>query len=47
MSPFGGFGASGYGRSSGKEGLMEYMQPKSIWTETAANPPAAFGYAPE
>jgi acyl-CoA reductase-like NAD-dependent aldehyde dehydrogenase len=47
MSPFGGFGASGYGRSSGKEGLMEYMQPKSVWTETAANPPAAFGYAPE
>jgi len=47
MSPFGGFGHSGYGRSSGKEGLMEYMQPKSIWTETAANPPVAFGYAPE
>tara|TARA_R110000868_G_scaffold335406_1_gene596224 strand:+ start:65098 stop:66633 length:1536 start_codon:yes stop_codon:yes gene_type:complete len=47
MSPFGGFGASGYGRSSGKEGLMEYMQPKSVWTETAANPPAAFGYAPD
>ena len=47
MSPFGGFGHSGYGRSSGKEGLMEYMQPKSVWTETAENPPAAFGYAPE
>lgn len=47
MSPFGGFGHSGYGRSSGKEGLMEYMQPKSVWTETAANPAVAFGYAPE
>tara|TARA_R110000796_G_scaffold11478_1_gene38080 strand:+ start:70979 stop:72517 length:1539 start_codon:yes stop_codon:yes gene_type:complete len=47
MSPFGGFGHSGYGRSSGKEGLMEYVQPKSIWAETAANPPAGFGYAPE
>ncbi|MFH1807080.1 MAG: aldehyde dehydrogenase family protein [Pseudomonadota bacterium] len=47
MSPFGGFGASGYGRSSGREGLMEYMQPKSIWTETAANPPVGFGYAPD
>lgn len=47
MSPFGGFGHSGYGRSSGKEGLMEYMQPKSVWTETAENPPVGFGYAAE
>lgn len=47
MSPFGGFGHSGYGRSSGKEGLMEYMQPKSVWTETAVQPPVGFGYAPE
>lgn len=45
-APFGGFGASGYGRSSGVEGLYEYTQTKSVWVETAADPVAAFGYAP-
>jgi acyl-CoA reductase-like NAD-dependent aldehyde dehydrogenase len=45
MSPFGGFGRSGFGRSSGREALLAYTQTKSVWTETAANPPAAFGYA--
>ncbi|WP_320199841.1 aldehyde dehydrogenase family protein [Agrobacterium sp. rho-13.3] len=44
MSPFGGFGKSGYGRSSGKDALMAYTQTKSIWVETAAEPPVAFGY---
>lgn len=38
MSPFGGFKTSGYGRSSGYDGLLEYSQPKSVWTETAAHP---------
>ena len=33
-SPFGGFGMSGYGRSSGKEALDEYTTTKSIWVET-------------
>ncbi|MEO1719851.1 MAG: aldehyde dehydrogenase family protein [Pseudomonadota bacterium] len=47
MSPFGGFGASGYGRSSGREVLAEYTQVKSVWTETAAEPANAFGYMPE
>ncbi|HEY8564742.1 MAG TPA: aldehyde dehydrogenase family protein [Beijerinckiaceae bacterium] len=47
MSPFGGFGRSGYGRSSGREALMAYTQTKSVWVETAANPPATFGYAPD
>jgi acyl-CoA reductase-like NAD-dependent aldehyde dehydrogenase len=47
MSPFGGFRGSGYGRSSGVEGLMEYTQSKSVWVETADNPPMPFGYAPE
>jgi acyl-CoA reductase-like NAD-dependent aldehyde dehydrogenase len=45
-SPFGGYGASGYGRSSGIEALHEYTQVKSVWVETAAEPVAGFGYAP-
>jgi acyl-CoA reductase-like NAD-dependent aldehyde dehydrogenase len=44
MSPFGGFGRSGYGRSSGREALMAYTQTKSIWVETAENPAVSFGY---
>ena len=47
MSPFGGFGESGYGRSSGYQGLMEYTQTKSVWIETADNAPVQFGYAVE
>ncbi len=45
MSPFGGFGRSGFGRSSGLDALRAYTQTKSVWTETAAEPAAAFGYA--
>ncbi len=45
-SPFGGFGHSGHGRSSGVEALYEYTQVKSVWVETAAEPAIAFGYAP-
>jgi acyl-CoA reductase-like NAD-dependent aldehyde dehydrogenase len=43
-SPFGGFGRSGFGRSSGREALMAYTRTKSVWVETAANPGVAFGY---
>lgn len=43
-SPFGGYGLSGYGRSSGVEALYEYTQTKSVWVETAAHPATAFGY---
>jgi acyl-CoA reductase-like NAD-dependent aldehyde dehydrogenase len=43
-SPFGGFGRSGFGRSSGKDALMAYTQTKSVWVETAAVPGVAFGY---
>ncbi|MCJ2070913.1 aldehyde dehydrogenase family protein [Methylobacterium sp. J-030] len=43
-SPFGGFGRSGFGRSSGREALMAYTQTKSVWVETAAAPAVAFGY---
>lgn len=45
MSPFGGFGESGYGRSSGYEGLLEYTQTKSVWLETGKDAPIQFGYS--
>lgn len=45
-SPFGGYGDSGYGRSSGMEALYEYTQTKSVWVETAADTAPVFGYAP-
>jgi len=44
MAPFGGFGASGSGRSSGYDGLLEYTQPKTVWVETNPDAPLAFGY---
>ncbi|PMR74756.1 aldehyde dehydrogenase family protein [Billgrantia endophytica] len=44
MSPFGGFGDSGFGRSSGLEGLREYTVPRSVWVETAPEASVAFGY---
>lgn len=44
MSPFGGFGKSGYGRSSGRDALLAYSQTKSVWVETAAEPVVSFGY---
>lgn len=44
MAPFGGFGHSGYGRSSGLDGLLEYSEPKAVWVETDADAPLAFGY---
>lgn len=45
MSPFGGFGESGYGRSSGYEGLLEYTQTKSVWVETGRDAAIQFGYS--
>jgi acyl-CoA reductase-like NAD-dependent aldehyde dehydrogenase len=45
MAPFGGFGQSGYGRSSGLDALHAYTAPKAVWVETAENPPIGFGYA--
>ncbi|MCB8889441.1 aldehyde dehydrogenase family protein [Vreelandella malpeensis] len=44
MSPFGGFGESGFGRSSGLDGLREYSVPQSVWVETAPEASVAFGY---
>lgn len=47
MSPFGGFGRSGYGRSSGREALFAYSVTKSVWVETSAVPTISFSYSPE
>ncbi|WP_104203092.1 aldehyde dehydrogenase family protein [Billgrantia saliphila] len=44
MSPFGGFGDSGFGRSSGLDGLREYTLPQSVWVETASEASVAMGY---
>ncbi|WP_299311076.1 aldehyde dehydrogenase family protein [uncultured Halomonas sp.] len=44
MSPFGGFGDSGYGRSSGPDGLREYTTTRSVWVETAPSASVAMGY---
>ncbi|MCB1739577.1 MAG: aldehyde dehydrogenase family protein [Gammaproteobacteria bacterium] len=46
-APFGGYGQSGYGRSSGLDALYEYTRSKSVWVETAAAPVMPFGYAPD
>jgi len=43
-SPFGGSLNSGFGRSSGMDGLMEYTSAKSVWLDSAATPRIAFGY---
>jgi aldehyde dehydrogenase (NAD+) len=47
MSPFGGMRGSGFGRSSGRDVMLEYTQPKSIWIETDDAAPLPFGYGPE
>ncbi|MBU8546711.1 MULTISPECIES: aldehyde dehydrogenase family protein [Roseomonadaceae] len=44
--PFGGFGASGHGRSSGVEALAAYTQSKAVWIETAETPALGFGHRP-
>jgi aldehyde dehydrogenase (NAD+) len=38
-SPFGGVGASGYGREMGFEAMREYTQPKSVWVNVDAQMP--------
>ena len=44
--PFGGFGASGHGRSSGAEVLAELTQTKAVWIDTAERPALGFGHRP-
>jgi aldehyde dehydrogenase (NAD+) len=31
--PFGGFGASGWGRENGLEAVYEYTETKAVWIE--------------
>ena len=38
-SPFGGVGASGYGREMGFEAMREYTSPKSVWVNVDAKLP--------
>ena len=38
-SPFGGVGASGYGREMGFEAMLEYTQAKSVWINVDAQIP--------
>jgi aldehyde dehydrogenase (NAD+) len=38
-SPFGGVGASGYGREMGFEAMMQYTDVKSVWINVDANIP--------
>ncbi len=45
-APFGGFGASGHGRSSGQEAIAAYTQSKAVWVETAEVPALGFGHRP-
>jgi len=42
MSPFGGYKRSGIGRENGMEAIREYLQTKSVWIDTAGNPPNPF-----
>ncbi len=39
-SPFGGIGASGYGREMGFEAMMQYTEVKSVWLNVDAQIPA-------
>lgn len=44
--PFGGFAASGHGRSSGREALAAYTRAKAVWIEAADPPAIPFGHLP-
>lgn len=36
--PFGGFGASGYGREAGQEAMLDYTRPRAVWIKTSDTP---------
>lgn len=38
FAPFGGFGHSGIGRENGLQGLAEFQETKTIWTELSGKP---------
>ncbi|NNC81709.1 MAG: aldehyde dehydrogenase family protein, partial [Acidimicrobiales bacterium] len=38
ISPFGGFGNSGYGREAGVDAVEDYIRTKSVWINTSSEP---------
>jgi len=42
LSPFGGYKRSGLGRENGREGILEYLQTKSVMISTAEEVPNPF-----
>ncbi len=38
ISPFGGFGRSGYGREAGIDAIYDYTRTKSVWINTSSEP---------
>jgi len=38
IAEFGGFKASGSGRESGFQAMLDYTQPKTVWLNTADAP---------
>ena len=44
-SPFGGVGASGYGREMGFEAMHEYTEPRSVWINVDAPTPSFYSGA--
>ncbi len=40
ISPFGGFGQSGYGREAGIDAMYDYTRTKAVWVNTSSEPMA-------
>ena len=40
ITPFGGFGQSGYGREAGKDAIYDYTRTKTVWVNTSEEPMA-------
>ena len=40
ISPFGGFGQSGYGREAGLDVIQEFTRSKAVWVNTSQEPMA-------
>jgi aldehyde dehydrogenase (NAD+) len=37
FAPFGGFGRSGIGRENGREGMLEFLETKTVWIEMSGS----------